>query len=39
MPSGNKAQPRFLHLAEVLEMTGMSKTFIYDRINYENIPK
>ena len=25
--------PRFLRLAEVLEMTGMRKTFIYDRIN------
>ena len=29
MRSGNRAQPRFLRLAEVLEMTGMGKTFIY----------
>ena len=32
MPSGNRAQPRFLRLAEVHEMTGMGKTFIYDRM-------
>ena len=31
MPSSNRAQPRFLRLAEVLEMTGMGKTFIYAR--------
>ena len=32
MPSGNGAQPRFLRLAEVLETTGMGKTFIYGRM-------
>ena len=32
MPSGTKAEPRFLRLAEVLEMTGMGKTFIYARM-------
>ena len=32
MPSGTRAQPRFLRLSEVLEMTGMGKTFIYARM-------
>ena len=39
MPSGNRAQPRFLRLAEVLEMTGMGKTFIYDRMKNGTFPK
>ena len=39
MPLGTRAQPRFLRLSEVLEMTGMSKTFIYDRINEGTFPK
>ena len=39
MSSGNKAQPRFLRLAEVLEMTGMGKTFIYDRMKEGSFPK
>ena len=39
MPSGNRSQPRFLRLAEVLEMTGMGKTFIYDRMKEGSFPK
>ena len=39
MPSGNRAQPRFLRLPEVLEMTGMGKTFIYDRMKQGTFPK
>ena len=39
MPSSNRAQPRFLRLAEVLEMTGMGKTFIYDRMKDGTFPK
>ena len=39
MPSGNRAQPRFLRLAEVLEMTGMGKTFIYARMKDGTFPK
>ena len=39
MPSGNRAQPRFLRLPEVLEMTGMGKTFIYDRMKEGTFPK
>ena len=39
MPSGNRAQPRFLRLAEVLEMTGMGKTFIYARMKEETFPQ
>ena len=39
MPSGNRAQPRFLCLAEVLEMTGMGKTFIYARMKDGTFPK
>ena len=39
MPSGNRTQPRFLRLAEVLEMTGMGKTFIYDRMRDGTFPK
>ena len=31
--------PRFLRLPEVLQITGMSKTFIYDRINDGTFPK
>ena len=39
MSSVNRAQPRFLRLAEVLEMTGMGKTFIYDRMKDGTFPK
>ena len=39
MPSGNRAQPRFLRLGEVLERTGMSKTFIYARMRNGTFPK
>ena len=39
MPSSNKVQLRFLRLAEVLEMTGMGKTFIYDRMKEGTFPK
>ena len=39
MRSGNRAQPRFLRLAEVLEMTGMGKTFIYARMKDGTFPK
>ena len=39
MPPGNRPQPRFLRLAEVLEMTGMGKTFIYDRMRDGTFPK
>ena len=38
MSSGNRAQPRFLRLSEVLEMTGMGKTFIYDRMKDGTFP-
>ena len=31
--------PRFLRLPEVLQITGMSKTFIYDRINDGTFPR
>ena len=31
--------PRFLRLPEVLQMTGMGKSFIYDRINDGSFPK
>ena len=31
--------PRFLRLPEVLQMTGMGKTLIYNRINDGTIPK
>ena len=37
--SGSRALPRFLRLAEVLEMTGMGKTFIYARMKDGIIPK
>ncbi len=30
---------RFLRLPEVLQMTGMGKTFIYDRMNDGTFPK
>ena len=39
MSSGDRAQPRFLRLAEVLEMTGMGKTFICDRMKDGTFPK
>ena len=39
MPSGNRAQTRFLLLAEVLEMTGMGKTFIYAQMAEGTFPK
>ena len=39
MPSGTRAQPRFLRLSEVLEMTGMGKTFIYARVKEGTFPK
>ena len=39
MPSVTRAQPRFLRLSEVLEMTGMGKTFIYARMKEGNFPK
>ena len=39
MPSGNKSRPHFLRLSEVLQMTGMGKTFIYDRMNDGTFPK
>ena len=38
-PSGKRVQPPFLRLAEVLEMTGMGKTFIYDRMKDGTFPK
>ena len=31
--------PRFLRLPEVLQITGMGKTFIYNRINDGTFPK
>ena len=31
--------PRFLQLQEVLQMTGMGKTFIFDRMNDGTFPK
>ena len=39
MPSSNRALPRFLRLAEVLQMTGMGKTFIYARMKDGTLPK
>ncbi len=39
VPSSHRAQPRFLRLAEVLEMTGMGKTFIYARVKDGTFPK
>ena len=39
MPSGNRTQPRFLRISEVLQMTGMGKTFIYDRMRDGTFPK
>ena len=39
MSSGNRVHPRFLRLAEVLEMTGMGKTFIYARMKDGTFPK
>ena len=38
MPRQTSA-PRFLRLPEVLQITGMGKTFIYDRINDGTFPK
>ena len=31
--------PRFLRLSEVLQITGMGKNFIYDRINDGTFPR
>ena len=31
--------PRSLRISEVLQMTGMGKTFVYDRINAGTFPK
>ena len=31
--------PRFLPISEVLQMTGMGKTFIYDRMRHGTFPK
>ena len=39
MSSGNRALPRFLRLAEVLEMTGMSRSFIYAQMAEGTFPK
>jgi len=39
MPSGNRAQPCFPRLLAVLEMTGMGKTFICDRMKDGTFPK
>ena len=39
VPSSSRAQPRFLRLPEVLEMTGIGKTFIYDRMKDGTFPK
>ena len=39
MSSGNRAQPRFLRLIEVMEMTGMGKIFIYARMKDGAFPK
>ena len=38
MPSGNRAQPRFPRLPQVLAMTGMSKTYIYARMKDGTFP-
>ena len=39
MPPGNRAQPRFLRVREVLEMTGMSRSFIYAQMAEGTFPK
>ena len=39
MPSDNRAQPRFLRVREVLEMTGMSRSFIYAQMAEGTFPK
>ena len=39
MSSGNRAQPRFLRVREVLEMTGMSRSFIYAQMAEGTFPK
>ena len=39
MTLGNRAELRFLHLAGLLEMTGMGKTFIYARMKDGTFPK
>ena len=39
MPSGNRAQPRFLRLPEVLEMTGLSTNTIYRWMDLGTFPK
>ena len=38
MPKQTTA-PRFLRISEVLQMTGMGKTFIYDRMKEGTFPK
>ena len=38
MPKQTTA-PRFLRISEVLQMTGMGKTFIYDRMRDGTFPK
>ena len=39
MPTGCRAQPRFLRVREVLEMTGMSRSFIYAQMAEGTLPK
>ena len=39
MPSGNRAQPRYLRVRDVLEMTGMPRSFIYSHVVEGNCPK
>ena len=39
MPSGNRAQTRFLHFSPAFEMTGMSKAYIYARMKDGTFPK
>ena len=38
MPKQTTA-PRFLRISEVLQMTGLGKTFIYDRMRDGTFPK
>ena len=39
VPSSNKAQLRFLRVRDVLEMTGMSRSFIYAQMAEGTFPK
>ena len=39
MASADKARPRFLHLPEVLQMTGMGKSTIYRWMDKGIFPK